>query len=124
MISDGKKLLPVKDRKLYGSLFGYMPPAARTLDEREMDYILAVDVQYQERFDYSGAAFNTCTSAYLCARDGAVYRICDIWHTPSIFGIVKAGEALRGDVAGSAAIWEEIEKQLNRAAEKTDEPEL
>ena len=120
----GKKLLPVKDRKLYGSLFGYMPPAARTLDEREMDYILAVDVQYQERFDYSGAAFNTCTSAYLCARDCAVYRICDIWHTPSIFGIVKAGEALCGDVAGSAAIWEEIEKQLNGAAEKTDDPEI
>ena len=109
----GKKLLPVKDQKLYGSLFGCLPAAMRTLNEGEMDYLLAVSVEYQERFDYSGAAFNTCTSAYLCARDGAVYRVCEIWHTPSIFALVKAEEALRGDVASSTEIWEEIEKKLN-----------
>ena len=111
-LTRGKRILPVRNETLYGSLYALMPAALRTCSSREADFVLAAVISYRERSDFSGPAYDTCTGIYLCAKDGTLCHICDIWHAPSVFGIVKAGGALRGDAASPVEIWEAIEKMM------------
>ena len=115
-LTAGKRILPFDDNTLYCSLYFTMSPELRTSVSSEADFLLVTDITSEKRTDYSGSAYNTCTSIYLCARDGAVYRVCDIWHSPPLFGRVKVGQSLRGGVASEKEIWTRFEKMLNDSA--------
>ena len=95
-------------------MYFIMSPELRTYVSGEADFLLVTDISSSKRNDYNMAAYDTCTSAYLCARDGAVYRVCEVWHSPPAFGRVKLGNSPQGAVASDKEIWKKYKKMLNK----------
>ena len=108
-----KKILPLQNGgELWTDLFCRMPSGLRTVDSRQADYALITKADYESRSDYTGPAYNTITKAYLCGRNGTVYFVGSVTHSPPFSGTVRLGSALRGEIATAEEIWNAVKREI------------
>ena len=92
------------------SLASLLPESVRAINPIQADYLLVRDVRKYSLSNYSGPAYETETSVYLCGRDGSAVFLCRISNMPPERGWVAEGDSLDGDVATFGEIWEQIDR--------------
>ncbi|MCR5370984.1 MAG: leucine-rich repeat domain-containing protein [Clostridium sp.] len=86
----------------------YLPEGVRAANPLQADYVLVREVRKYSLSNYTGPAYETETSVYLCGRDGSLVCLCRITHLPPNRGWVAKGESLEGKTATYGEIWERI----------------
>ena len=127
LMNVNSRIIPLNmDGEVDMNLFARLPEDRRALTAADADYALVIRVSNDESDDYviKGSLekvygmYDTATRAYLCAKDGAIAKLCEIWHSPPDSGSVTRFGGLAmgnqwGDKATTSEIWSEIEDMFD-----------